>query len=84
MAIASSIAASRFHTLIHHGAGSAAALTGGFTAALWVCCLTGLLAIPVVFVLVRRSEISKAVAVTAQHGEAIQAASLDTTGAIAG
>jgi len=60
VAVASSIVTSRFHTLIHHGASSAAALTGGFTAALWVCGLTGLLAIPVVFVLVRRSEITKA------------------------
>lgn len=67
VAVASSIAASRFHTLIHHGAGSAAALTGGSTAALWVCGLTGLLAIPVTFVLVRRSEIAKAAAASGQH-----------------
>ncbi len=51
VAAASSIAASRFHTLAHHGYGTAAALTGGFTSALWVCGLTGLLAIPVAFVL---------------------------------
>ena len=42
VAVASSVAASRFHTLVHHGYGDAAALTGGFTSALWVCGLTAL------------------------------------------
>ena len=41
VAIASSIATSRFHTLIHHGYPTAAALTGGFQWAVWVCGLTG-------------------------------------------
>jgi hypothetical protein len=54
VAVASSIAASRFHTLIHHGSSPAAALTGGFGLALWVCGLTGLAAVPVVFGLIRR------------------------------
>ena len=58
--LVASIAASRFHTLVHHGYSSAAALTGGFSSALWVCGLFGLLAVPVVFVLVRRTEITKA------------------------
>jgi hypothetical protein len=62
VAIASSIAASRFHTLVHHGYSSAAALTGGFQWALWLCGLTGLAAVPVTFVLIRRSEMVKAVA----------------------
>ncbi|MBO0747691.1 MAG: MFS transporter, partial [Acidimicrobiaceae bacterium] len=62
VAVASSVTASRFHTLIHHGATSAAALTGGFTSALWICGVTGLVAIPVAFVLVRRSEASRAAA----------------------
>jgi EmrB/QacA subfamily drug resistance transporter len=60
VAVASSIAASRFHTLVHHGVGTAAALTSGFSAALWVCGLTGLVAIPVVFVFIRRAGITKA------------------------
>jgi hypothetical protein len=34
--------------------------------ALWVCGLTGLVAIPVAFVLIRRAEMSKAVASTQQ------------------
>jgi hypothetical protein len=54
VAIASSVAASRFHTLVHDGSTTAAGLTGGFTAALWVCGLTALAAIPVAFVLMRR------------------------------
>jgi EmrB/QacA subfamily drug resistance transporter len=47
VAIASSIAASRFRTLVHHGYATSAALTGGFHWALWLCGLTGLAAIPV-------------------------------------
>jgi sugar phosphate permease len=53
VAVASSIAASRFHTLIHYGYATAAALTGGFRLALWVCGLTGLAAIPVAFMVIR-------------------------------
>jgi EmrB/QacA subfamily drug resistance transporter len=62
VAVASSIAASRFHTLIHHGYGTAAALTGGFQWALWVCGLAGLAAIPVTFVLIRRNQTARAAA----------------------
>src|ERR1700759_4690279 len=54
VAVASSAAASDFHTLIHHGYSPAAALTGGFGLALWVCGLTGLGAVPVAFGLIRR------------------------------
>lgn len=70
VAVASSVAASHSQTLIHDGVGSAAALTGGFTWALWVCGLTGIAAIPVAFLLVRRSEIAKAAAASARHQEA--------------
>jgi hypothetical protein len=55
VAVASSIAASYSHTLAHHGYATATALTGGFQRALWVCGLTGLAAIPVAFVLIRRT-----------------------------
>jgi len=61
VAVASSIAASHFHTLIHHGYATAAALTGGFRLALWVCGLTGLLAVPVAFGLIRRHQQAPAV-----------------------
>jgi hypothetical protein len=37
------------------GLATAAALTGGFQRALWVCGLTALAAIPVAFVLIRRT-----------------------------
>jgi EmrB/QacA subfamily drug resistance transporter len=60
VAVASSIAATRFHTLVHHGFGTAVALTGGFTWALWVCGTTGLIAIPVVFALIRRADMATA------------------------
>ena len=55
VAVASSIAASHTHTLVHHGYAAAAALTGGLQLAMWVCGLTGLPAIPVAFVLIRRT-----------------------------
>ena len=44
------------------GYGTAAALTGGFSRALWVCGLVGLAAVPLTFVLVRRQELARAVA----------------------
>ena len=55
VAVASSIAASRSDTLIHQGYAMAAALTGGFQRALWVCGLTGLAAIPVALTIIRRA-----------------------------
>ncbi len=74
VAVASSIVATRFHTLIHMGHGNAAALTGGFQLALWVCGLTGLVAIPVAFALIRRAELSKAVASAQQPKVAVAVA----------
>ena len=62
VAVASSIAASHFRTLIHHGYATAAALTGGFQRALWVCGLTGLAAVIVAFVLIRRRQKARTVA----------------------
>jgi hypothetical protein len=62
VAVASSVAASHFRTLVHHGAGRSAALTGGFVWALWVCGVTGLVAIPVTFLLIRRRELTRAIA----------------------
>jgi EmrB/QacA subfamily drug resistance transporter len=54
VAVASSVAASHFHTLIHRGYSPSAALTGGFGLAMWVCGLAGLAAVPVAFGLIRR------------------------------
>ncbi len=55
VAVTSSVAASYAHTLARHGYGAAAALTGGFQRALWVCGLSGLAAVPVAFALIRRT-----------------------------
>jgi EmrB/QacA subfamily drug resistance transporter len=79
VAVASSIAASRLHTLIHHGHSAASALTGGFQWALWVCGLTGLAATPVTFALIRRAEMAKAAVSTTQRPEVALAASVDQT-----
>lgn len=62
VAIASTVAASRYRTLLHSGSASSVSLTGGFQSALWVCAAVGLAAVPVTFVLIRRGEIAKAVA----------------------
>lgn len=48
--------ASHFRTLIHEGSRTAAALTGGFQWALFVCGLAALTAVPVAFLLMRRAE----------------------------
>jgi EmrB/QacA subfamily drug resistance transporter len=71
VAVASSVAASHTRTLVHHGVGAATALTGGFQWALWVCGLTGLVAVPVTFLLVRRSEMTKAIERTQQPDAAV-------------
>jgi len=64
IAIASSLAASHTQTLVHAGAAAPAALTGGFQQALWVLGAIALLAVPAIFALVRRDELSDAVART--------------------
>ena len=67
VAVASSLASSRFHTQVHHGYSRPAALTSGFTLALWVCGLTAIVAIPVAFALIRRTKTVKAVESTQQR-----------------
>ena len=64
IAIASSLAASHTRTLVHAGTAAPAALTGGFQQALWVLGAIALLAVPAIFALVRRDELSDAVAKT--------------------
>jgi EmrB/QacA subfamily drug resistance transporter len=65
IAIASSIAASHYNTLLRGGDTVHAALTGGFHSALWVSGAIALLAIPVTFLLIRKDEMATAVAATA-------------------
>jgi EmrB/QacA subfamily drug resistance transporter len=62
VAVASTVAATRSHTLLSQGHLAAAALTGGFQWALWVTGLTALAAVPVTFLLIRRTDINQAAA----------------------
>jgi EmrB/QacA subfamily drug resistance transporter len=64
IAIASSVAASHAKALIHAGDAAPTALTGGFQQALWVLGAIALLALPAIFALVRRDELSDAVSKT--------------------
>ena len=65
IAIASTVAASHTNTLLHAGHAAPTALTGGFQAALLVLGAIGLIAVPAIFALVRRDELTDAVAKTA-------------------
>jgi predicted MFS family arabinose efflux permease len=67
IAVASTVAATRSRVLLGQGHAIATALTGGFHSALWVCGLVALTGVPVAFLLVRRTEIAKAAAVTMQQ-----------------
>src|SRR5579859_3324286 len=66
VAIASTIAASHASALARQGTAPAAALTSGFQWAFWACGLIGLAAVPVTYLLVRRSELATAVARASQ------------------
>jgi EmrB/QacA subfamily drug resistance transporter len=66
VAIASTVAATHFKTLVHAGTATPAALSGGFQWALWVCGAIGLAAIPLTFLLVRGDELPEAAAHTAE------------------
>ena len=69
VAVASTVATTHFHTLVSRGASHASALTGGFQWALWVAGLTGLVAVPITFVLIRRKELALAVATSLSKEE---------------
>jgi Na+/melibiose symporter-like transporter len=64
IAIASSVAAGHTKALLHAGHAVPGALTGGFQQALWVLGAIALLAIPAIFALVRREELSDEVTKT--------------------
>jgi EmrB/QacA subfamily drug resistance transporter len=64
IAIASSVAAGHTNALLHTGTAAPAALTGGFRAAFWVLGAIALISIPAIFALVRRDELSAAMART--------------------
>ncbi|HET6865730.1 MAG TPA: MFS transporter [Solirubrobacteraceae bacterium] len=64
IAIASSVTASHTQALLHAGAQAPEALTGGFQRAFWVLGAIAVLAIPAIFALIRRDELSGAGAET--------------------
>jgi MFS family permease len=64
IAIASSVAASHTQAQLHAGDAVSSALTGGFQSAFWVLGAIALLALPAIFALVRREELSDAVTKT--------------------
>ena len=64
IAIASSVAVSHTNALVHAGSTVPAALTGGFQEAFLVLGAIALLAVPAIFALVRRDELTDAVAKT--------------------
>src|SRR5947209_4994519 len=57
IAIASSVAATQYKTLLHAGSTVHAALTGGFQQAFWILGAIALLAVPAIFVLIRREAV---------------------------
>jgi hypothetical protein len=67
VAVASTVAATHSRLLLSQGHAAAAALTGGFQWAFWVSGLTGLAAVPLAFLLIRRREIARAVAASMQR-----------------
>jgi EmrB/QacA subfamily drug resistance transporter len=75
VAVASSIAASRLHGLVHHGHATAVALTSGLHLALWVCGLTGLLAVPAAMLLIGRTERPDRISIPAAPDVALAVAS---------
>src|SRR5262249_51086943 len=74
VAVASTVAATHSRVLLSQGHAATAALTGGFQWAFWVTGLTGLAAVPVTFLLIRRTELARAVAASLQHEPSVAAA----------
>jgi len=74
VAVASTIAATHTRVLLGQGHGAAAALTGGFQWAFWVTGITALAAVPVTFLLIRRTELARAVAASLQREPSVVAA----------
>jgi EmrB/QacA subfamily drug resistance transporter len=62
IAIASGVAASHTKTLLQAGSTTPTALTSGFRAAFWVLGAIALLALPAIYALIRRNELTDAVA----------------------
>ncbi|WP_329089208.1 hypothetical protein OG979_34505 [Actinomadura citrea] len=76
IAIASTVAATRTRDLHAQGHTIAGALNGGFHTALWVCGLAALSAIPIAFLLIRRTDTTTQ-ATAVQQGKVPQPAPAD-------
>jgi hypothetical protein len=74
VAVASTVAATHSRLLLSQGHTAAAALTGGFQWAFWVTGLTALAAVPVTFLLIRRTELARVVAASLQRQPSVAAA----------
>src|SRR5215813_3694496 len=74
VAVASTVAATHARALLGQGHAAAAALTGGFQWAFWVTGLTALAAVPVTFLLIRRTELARAVAASLHHEPSVATA----------
>jgi EmrB/QacA subfamily drug resistance transporter len=77
VAVASTVAATHSRLLLSQGHTAAAALTGGFQWAFWVTGLTGLAAVPITFLLIRRTELARAVAAASLQRPAPEPATTD-------
>jgi EmrB/QacA subfamily drug resistance transporter len=73
VAVAATVAATHSRLLLSQGHAAAAALTGGLHWAFWVTGLTALAAIPVTLLLIRRTELARAVAASLQREAAVSA-----------
>ncbi len=73
VAVASSIATSHLHTLARHAHTTAAALARGLQGAAWECGLAGLAAIPVAFLLIRRTRKADVITTAQPHDPALAA-----------
>src|SRR5216684_3113265 len=74
VAVASTVAATHSRLLLSQGHAAAAALTGGFQWAFWVTGLTALAAVPVTFLLIRRTELARAAAASLQREPSVATA----------
>src|SRR5262249_41729654 len=74
VAVAATVATTHTRVLLGQGHAAAAALTGGFQWAFWVAGLTALAGVPVAFLLIRRTELARAVAASLHHEPSVAAA----------
>lgn len=77
VAVASTVAATRTRLLLSQGHTAAFALTGGFHQAFMITGLTALAAVPVTFLLIRRTELARAIAASQQREPSVPATAAD-------